>query len=285
MHVALRNILAAVLFLATVHARRSDHLFIVPVTVAGHGPYWFAVDSGAYHTIIDPVIVKELGLEVSGSTTSKGTGEGTVPVQRVAPLAMAIGGAKLTIAEPWVIDLSGVPIPKDVHGLVGAEFFEAFVVELDPETSTMRLIDPKTFRRPRGAAAVPLEDVDHRLFMHVTIDIDGKQTVERRVRIDTGSSDAVGDDIAKSARNVRETTLGNGLGSNYKSVSGMFEAVHIGPFTVRNVWGPGTRFPEIGMEMLRRFTVTFDVPHRVLYLQPNAHLGDATPAPGPASPP
>jgi hypothetical protein len=279
MYASLRNILAAVLLLTSVHGRREDKLLYVPVHVGGHGPYWFAVDSGAHNSVIDPFIVEELGLTVTGTMTTKGTGEGDVPVRTVAPLDMRIGDVTLKIAEPWVIDLSGVPIPKWVHGLVGAEFFEAYVVELDPERATMRFFDPATFRKPHGAVAVPLEDANHRFFMRVTIDVNGKEHVERRVRIDTGSGDSVGDEIVRKGRRVRETTLGQGLGSDYKSVSGLVDAVHIGPFAVHNVWGPATRFPAIGMEMLRRFTMTFDVPHRALYLQPNAHLGDAVPPP------
>lgn len=279
MQASLRNILAAVLLLTTVHARREGKLFYVPVRVGGHGPYWFCVDTGAHHTIIDPFIVKELGLTVTGTTTTKGTGEGAVAVQRVAPLDITVGGVTLKIAKPWVIDLSGVPIPKWTHGLVGAEFFEAYVVELDPERTTMRFFDPATFRKPRGATAVPLEDANHRLFMRVTIDVNDKQRVERRVRIDTGSSDSVGDEIVKNGRRVQETMLGEGLGTDYKSVSGLVDAVHIGPFVIRDVWGPGTRFPMIGMEMLRRFTMTFDVPHGALYLRANGRLGDAVPAP------
>src|SRR5438874_28067 len=112
MHASLRNILAAVLLLTSVHGRREDKLLYVPVHVNGHGPYWFCVDTGAHHTVIDPFVVKELGLTVTGATTTKGTGEGAVPVRTVAPLDMRIGGATLKIAEPWVIDFSGVPIPK-----------------------------------------------------------------------------------------------------------------------------------------------------------------------------
>src|ERR1051326_2945181 len=131
MYASLRNILAAVLLLTSVHGRREDKLLYVPVHVGGHGPYWFAVDSGAHNSVIDPFIVDELGLTVPGTMTTKGTGEGDVPVRTVAPLDMRIGDVTLKIAEPWVIDLSGVPIPKWVHGRVGAELFEAHVGALE----------------------------------------------------------------------------------------------------------------------------------------------------------
>jgi hypothetical protein len=276
----LRIVLASVLLLGSVHARRDGKLLFVPVRVAGHGPYWFAVDSGAPHSVIDPYLVKELGLTTTAAPPIKGTGQGDVAMQKTAPLDMAIGDVKLRIAEPWVIDLSGVPIPKSTHGLVGADFFEAFIVEIDPERSTVRFFEPRTFRPPKDAVALPLEDTNHRLFVNVTIDVSDHERVERRVRIDTGSSDAVGDEIAKHARVARESTLGRGLGNDYQSVSGRFDAVHVGPFTFRDSWGPATPFPVIGMEMFRRFTSTFDVAHRKLYLRPNRRLKEPVPPPG-----
>lgn len=279
MHTILRTVLAVVLALTSIPAKREGKLFFVPVRISGHGPYWFCLDTGAHHAVIDPFIVKELGLKVTGQTTTKGTGQGEVPTQRVASLDLSIGDAGLRADEPLVIDLSGVPIPKWVHGLIGADLLEAFVVELNPERSTVRLFDPRTFQKPAGAVEVPLEDTNHRFFMPVTIDVNDKETVVRRARIDTGSEDSVGDEVVKNGRHVRETTLGHGLGTDYKAVSGVFDAVHIGKFTIRNVWGPGTPSTAIGMEMLRRFTVTFDVAHHVMYLQPNRHLTDPVPPP------
>src|ERR1051326_2383660 len=70
MYASLRNILAAVLLLTSVHGRREDKLLYVPVHVGGHGPYWFAVDSGAHNSVIDPFIVEELGLTVTGTMTT-----------------------------------------------------------------------------------------------------------------------------------------------------------------------------------------------------------------------
>jgi Aspartyl protease len=265
--------------IGTSNGRRQGKSLYAPVRIADRGPFWFDIDTGAYHTVLDTSLARELGLKPIGMTSSGGTGEGKVPVERLAPVDMSIGSVKLKVAEPWAIDLSHVGNPKWMRGLVGIEFLEAFVVQIDPNTATVRFFDPGKFEKPRGAVALPIEDVNHRLFMSVTIDVNESETVTRRVRIDTGSDDSVGDESAARAHNVRSTTLGHGLGSNYQSVSGVFDAVHIGPFTIRHVWGPGNRFPEIGMEMLRRFTMTFDVPHHTLYLQPNVHFDEPIPAP------
>lgn len=71
----------------------------------------------------------------------------------------------------------------------------------------------------------------------------------------------------------------DGLGASYEDVSGVYDTVVIGPFTFRHVWGPAGSVPIVGMEMLRRFTMTFDVRRGLLYLEPNASLSEPLPAP------
>lgn len=264
---------------ATVAARRAGKLLFVPVRVAGVGPFWFAVDSGASHTVIDPYILRKVGIATKGSTTTTGTGKGAVAVVRAAPLKMAIGRAVVDVAEPWVIDLSGVPIPKWVHGLAGAEFFEKYVIELDSSAPSLRFFDPKTFLKADAATTVPIVVENHRFFVAVAIDVNDHERVEHRLRIDTGSGDSVADDIVRKGREVRETTLGAGLGADFKGVSGLLNAVHLGPFTIRDVWAPGAPNPGIGMEIFRRFTTTFDIPHGAMHLVPNAHFDDPVPLP------
>jgi hypothetical protein len=62
-------------------------------------------------------------------------------------------------------------------------------------------------------------------------------------------------------------------------VSGIYDAVEFGPFRIDHVWVPGGDSPAIGMEMLRRFIVTFDVPHQRLYLRPTAARAEPVPPP------
>jgi Aspartyl protease len=262
----------------TIPIRQEQKLLFVLVTINGRGPFWFAVDTGAHHSVIDPYIVEQLGLARKGSTTVTGTGAGNVPAQSVGAIQMRVGNLPVDVPEPLVIDLSGVPIPKWVHGLVGAELLEAYVIEVDVIKSTMRAFDPAIFKKPANASAVPLIVENHRFFLSVTIDLDNA-SVTHSVRIDTGSGDSVADEIVKRGRNVRKTMLGNGLGDNFQGYSGVYNAVHIGSFLFRDVWGPGAPHPAIGMEMLRRFTVTFDVSHSHLYLVPNCHFHEPFPAP------
>jgi hypothetical protein len=259
-------------------ARREGKSLYVSVLINGKGPFWFAVDSGAYNSVIDPYVVAQTGLRSVGQGIVKGTGAGEVSVEHAGPLKMQLGKLVVPVPDPLVIDLSNSN-PPWMHGLVGAELFEKYVVEMNYDKTRFRIFDPTGFNKPLKAAALPLIVKDHRFFIDVTIDVNGHKTVTHTVRVDTGSEDSVNDEIVKESSQRRETTLGNGIGENFKGYSGVYKAVHLGPYTFQNVWGPGAPNPGIGMEMFRRFVVTFDVPHGEIYLEPNSHFGEPFPRP------
>ncbi|HEX5234525.1 MAG TPA: retropepsin-like aspartic protease [Silvibacterium sp.] len=258
--------------------RREGKSLYVSVLINGKGPFWFAVDSGAYDSVIDPYVMAQTRLKSVAQGTVKGTGAGEVSVEHAEPLKMRLDDLVVPVADPLVIDLTNSN-PSWMHGLVGAELFEAYVVEMNYDNNQFRIFRPDDFNKPPKAAALPLIVKNHRFFIDVTIDVNDQKTVTHTVRVDTGSEDSVNDEIVKESSQVRETTLGNGIGANFKGYSGVYKAVHLGPYTFKNVWGPGAPNPGIGMEMFRRFIVTFDVPHGKLYLEPNDHFDEPFPAP------
>jgi hypothetical protein len=151
-------------------------------------------------------------------------------------------------------------------------------VDIDPDKPEIRLLEPKAFKKPQWAS-VPLVLSEHKLFLDATLEPRLGYLVTRRLRIDTGSEECVGDEAVKGGREVRETTLGQGLGSDFKGFSGLMDAIHLGPFTIRDAWGPALPKPAIGMEIFRRFKTIFDAQHRVLYLRANTHFDEPVPAP------
>jgi hypothetical protein len=264
--------------LASAVTRRIGKLLYVQVKVNGAGPFWFAVDSGSHDPVIDPVVAREARLQATAAPPTTGTGQGEVAAQRVGAITMEVSGVTLSVPGALVLNLSHADVPNDTHGLFGAAFFENYTVELDSDAPALRLFDPKTYSPPKGAAKIPLVLESDRLFLNATLDVNDKLTVTHKLRVDTGSEDSVADDVVKSGTQVRSTTLGHGLGANYQGQSGIFKAVHLGPFTFHDVWGPATN-PTIGMEIFRRFDCFFDVPQRALYLIPNQHLKESIPPP------
>lgn len=268
--------------LASPPTRRYGKLLFIRATVNHAGPFWFAFDSGAYVTLIDPLIVKQAHLTLTQTkSTITGAGQGEVPVQHSVAMTVEIQNLVLPVQDPLVLDVSTADTPSWVHGIIGAALLDSYVVEMDPDQPALRVFDPSGYRPPEDASKIPFIVENHRFFLMATLEVNNDLTVEHKLRVDTGSEDSVDDDAVKNGSEVRAATLGHGFGQNYPGQSGVFKAVHLGPFLFQHVWGPAVPHPAIGMEILRRFTVTFDAQHGLLYLVPNRHLAEPVPAPGP----
>jgi hypothetical protein len=259
---------------------RNDKLIMVKVRVGGSRPLWFTVDSGARHSVLDPVTAKMLHLRLGAAGTTTGTGRGAVPLVHTAPVTLRVGAASVRAGAPIVIDLSHVPLPRPSAGLLGAELFEQYAVQIDYGGREIRLFDRGARFATDGLASVPLRERKHAFYVPVTVVVDGTAHAVD-ARIDLGSGDSLSSPLVKLARAQRTTTLGAGLGRDFQGVSGVYDSVSLGPYRIEHVWAPWSGTPMIGMEIFRRFVTTFDVAHGRLYLAPTAALAEPVPSPAP----
>lgn len=126
---------------------------------------------------------------------------------------------------------------------------------------------------------LPLTHRNDRLYVDAKLTLPNGISATHAMRIDTGSEDAASDNLVRQSTERRAARQGVGLGTAYVDTSGLFESVALGPYAVHHAWGASNDHPAVGMEILRRFTMTFDVPHGRLYLEPNGHFKDPVPAP------
>ena len=263
----------------TIPFRRDGQLMLVDASINGGPAVPLVVDTGAPHTVFDPKFARELGLAVKEAPPTTGTGTGDIRRAHGDPVALTLAGVKIDIPEPWIIDLSKVPIPQPAKGLVGAELFTGYVVRMDPLRSTFSVFRPESYNYNGSGASIPLLVEDGKLFLEAELELPAGHRVTHKLRIDTGSESSVNDEIVKQSSEVRSSTLGHGLGEDFKSYSGVFTAVKIGPYSFSHVWGPAGRPPSIGMELLRRFIITFDARHARMYLEPTPALTEPVPTP------
>ena len=264
--------------LTRIITRPDEHLVMVPVVVNG-SRQWFMWDTGAPSLVIDPRLAQELKLAVTKPESTTGTGTGAVAMAHADSVTVQLGSQRYVASEPWVIDLSGVPISNDVRGLLGADLWSRYAVRMNSQKNTLELFDPGTYRPESDEAALPLIVEKNKMYMDVRLDVKPGLSVTQRVRVDTGAQETVNAPVVAQALETRRSILGNGLGENYEAVSGKMQAVGIGPFTIRDVWGPGGKGPAIGMELLRRFVVTFDARAGKIYLKPTGALSEPVPPP------
>lgn len=265
--------------LAEISYRPVGKLIYIPVQVNGSAPLWFVFDSGAPNSIIDTAAAQTLHIKALSSGVIHGTGKGAISAGDAGEVQFMFGGLTTRVPHAKIVDLSKVPGPVRMNGLLGAEFMEQYVVRIDPAAHTIAFYDPSTFAYRGKGKSLPLELTNSRLYIHVGLAVKPGGLVERRVRVDTGSEDSIDDDTIRNAFATEKTTLGNGLGRSYEDVSGVYDTVVIGSFTFHHVWGPAGAVPIIGMEMMRRFTLTFDAKRGLLYLEPNSSFDEPVPSP------
>ncbi len=265
--------------LAEITYRPVGKLIYIPVQVNGSSPLWFCFDTGAPNSLIDEAAAQKLKVSALSSGVIRGAGKGEVSASDAGEVQFTVGGLTTRVPHAKIVNLSKVPVPVKEDGLLGAEFLEQYVVRIDPAHHTIAFYDPKTFGYHGDGKSMPLELTNNRLYVRVGLAAKPGELVERRVRVDTGSEDSIDDDTIRSSPKTQKTTLGNGLGTSYEDVSGVYDTVVVGPYKFRYVWGPAGAVPIVGMEMLRRFTLTFDARHGLLYLEPNASFSEPVPSP------
>jgi hypothetical protein len=173
------------------------------------------------------------------------------------------------------------------YGLLGGEFLDDYVVEIDYSTRRVRFIDPERWSVPEttsraDAAVLPLQLVGTRPVVEVRLD--GEPV---KMLVDTGSPVGVivGGRTAKTL--VGETRPLRGF--QMYGVAGKIDAqlgetgqLGLGPFTIENVplivaprglYQQGTASDSVlGQDLLALFTLRIDYPRRRLWLRRTAPL-------------
>ena len=239
-------------------------------------PVWFVLDSGASGCVIDAALAQQLGLKVEGEKQGTGAGKGTVTVRFAKNVTYTMAGIAVPVDSSYVIDLSGQPAlqGREVGGILGYDFFVRYVVDIDYAARVMTLWDPAAYNYRGAGKLIPFTMVKKTPHVRVRIGVGGQPAIERELLVDSGSGDAVDDDVlAKSARRI-EVVGGVGLGQEFRTTLARADFLQIGDFRLAEPFGATGGVALIGTEVLRRFRVTFDYSRRQMALEPNVHYGE-----------
>ena len=107
-------------------------LALVPVTIDGHGPYQFAIDTGASTSLVDSQVAKELQAPRTGT---KQRIAGVTSVSKVASIRVkrwSVGGVELPATTVVEANLPFGNASGGVQGLLGSDMLSRFdVVTID----------------------------------------------------------------------------------------------------------------------------------------------------------
>jgi hypothetical protein len=165
--------------------------------------------------------------------------------------------------------------------------FRRYVVVLNFPARELRLYEPRSYRPDPSAAVLPLAFHRRMPFATATVGGLGGSHFEGKFCIDSGHNGGLvlssafvqSHRLLEAAGSLKLDGGSDVAGTATQRKSGQVPFVRLGPLTLPR---PETLFEAhptlhprkqagvIGTGMLRRFDVTFDYPHRRLYLKPNA---------------
>jgi hypothetical protein len=270
----------------TIPITLSENHVYLDVMLNGKGPYHFVFDTGGQN-VVDPAVAKEIGATGSGSVQGSGVGSQTEGLSFARVSTLQAGDAVLTdqlfAVAPTRLGF-GISAGRPIDGLIGWEVLARYVTTFDYANQRVILRLPGTAQAPEGGHVVPF--VLYGMQPQIACTIDG---IPAECTIDTGARDTItfmGPFIAAHPQIVPATTTavgvnGFGFGGPALGRLGRVQSIGIGDLQLNNLIGDYTVQTEgalaapfiganIGGNLLRRFTVTFDYDNATMTLVPNA---------------
>lgn len=269
-----------------------NNLIFVRVCVNGSAPLWFLIDSGAEISVIKTSRAKGLGLEFEDEGKTDAAG-GSVEFRSVRNVTLSLPGAKIlgptVVAFP--LETFELILGRTVDGILGADLFNRFVVEIEYANRTVNLYDPRQYQYYGSGTEIPLSVKEDTPFVRMLLTQKCVGTIEGIFAIDTGSDSTikVNSPFAKTHKLVESTrtieSSGLGAGGETRSLVGRVREIRLGNIVMKN---PVAQYSQdekgdlassdysgiIGGELLRRFRVIFDYSHSRIILEPNLYLSE-----------
>jgi hypothetical protein len=272
-----------------------SNLILVKVRINSSDTLNFILDTGVSHTLVtDPAALDRRKLNTTRKVKLSGAGEGNELTATVAiDNELAMGSIRashhnIVLLDTDLLKLSeyvGVP----VHGIFGYDIFNSFVVSIDFRNRELTLTSPKKYKyRPRYGDRYPIIIQNTKPYLDVLAMLPGERTVPLRVVLDTGAGHALMVDgqpsvcaLPRPDKLIR-AQLGRGLNGVINGSLGRIEGIRLGRHRLEQVIASfpdssafgmklvntADRQGNIGCELLRRFTVTFNYPEQYIVLKP-----------------
>lgn len=262
-----------------------NHIFI-PAAVNGGPSQAFIFDTGAI-TILDKKRALAMDIQSEGALSGSGFGSAAVDLNKARVQSITIGAMTLPAQSVLTLDTTamGKTLDVDYAGFLGLEVAQRAVVVIDYEGQVLTLVKPSAFKPPASAIAVALKFNDNLPVVDAVVD-----GIAGEFEIDTGAGTpltlmapfSAQHQLAEKYHATRHVQTG-GAGGVSNELLARAGTLQIGGATVEHPLtllgidlagaAAATRTAgNIGSGLLRKFTVTLDYAHRMMYLEPNRQL-------------
>jgi len=258
----------------------------IPGKLNSH-PIWIILDSGAGPSTVDSGLAESWKLKTYGRVTIDGTGQKPVYGKQVEGASATFAGITIPVTFAIPLDSLSNLEGRHVQAIIGHDLFKEHIVEIDYARQHIRIFG-KNVQMPPLGTAVSIKLVDRVPIIPTSLLINGKQ-FKVGTLIDTGARSSsmtmkfLKDHPLKVASSER-TITGAGLGGMTYGRIFRPESLTVGSVTLQNpsvdlteakkgALGADSDFEFLaGADILHRFTITFDYPHKRIFLDPNTDL-------------
>ena len=258
-------------------------------SVNGGPPADFVYDTGASITVIDSAYAAKIGLQTEGLQQGQGAGAtGSASFAALSSLTVAAAdgdGIEVKDARVAVLSVNSTLAPyfwRDCAGVIGFDFINRFVNELDFDARLLTLRDPKTFQYAGQGTAIPMTLAGHTPV--VTMKLDGGITGDFRVDVGSGSTVDLHTPFVKQHELMTKAgrgvdMVGGGFGGTFTTRIVRMKKLEIGPYSWADpvvslsqatvgAFTSEDYAGNIGNRLLERFKVTLDYERRQMWLEP-----------------
>jgi hypothetical protein len=237
----------------------SGDLIILKVRVNRSKPLHFIFDTGAGISVIDPQSARALRLRPKGKLKLDATG-GSVQSRLIESVSLSVPGVEVFNQTLATIDLDAfAPLfGFKIDGIVGHDFINNFVVEIDYASGVMNLFGPQGYQYHGAAESIPIEIVDKTPFVRGRIVLNGREPIEGKFEIDTGGTGILNLNTPFVNKHKMLETLATQTQSKMGGAGGLSAAVkahvpviEVGSFAIKNplvVFAQGTEGNENSTE-------------------------------------
>lgn len=298
--------LAALFLASTALARQANPVAILPFQLINNRIYLAAdfqgkpvslvLDSGAGSSVLSNNVVQGAHGRVTGRVLVSGIGSKETQAATLEGVSVdLIGGPTANIPMAVPLDSLSALEGRPIQGLLGADFFKEYVVDIDYDARHVTLWEPEAFTPPPGTNRLTVYLSKDIPIVQTTLTFPNLPRLHATALLDTGATTTATVTARYSAEQNLEqrlprspvVLLGAGVGGVTKGQRARAESLDLGDTTLRDVVcevatsrggviGNGSSYDVlIGAGALKRYHVIFDYTHNGVYLQPGRAFDQA----------
>ncbi len=270
-----------------------NNLILVQVQVNNSFPMYFIVDTGVKTTLLtEPIILALVNMQPMTPIKVRGLGAGELIEADLArglrmelPNGIVGDNMRMIVLPENAVNYSAM-FGRPVVGILGADLFKNFVVEVNYFRGYIRLTRPEKFKPKKKDVMFPIEMRKSKPYLKATLIGEAQDTLTTYWLLDTGSSQAVSvfNDKLQVPEKSLDAFIGQGISGSMFGKIGRMKDLNIGPFSFENLvvsfpdstylrWVKKGQdhYSNIGSGVLSRLSVTFDYQNERIYLRKNPH--------------